>query len=67
MTNQEAIIAEGRVCYRLGFPATHPSGQFKDHDLTLDWANGWRWEREAHEQRTPPCECKGCQRHRSGL
>ena len=62
-----AIIAEGRVCYRVGLPSTHASGQFLDPDMAADWANGWRWEREEHVRRKPPCPCAGCvARRRTG-
>lgn len=64
MTVNEAIVAEGRVAYRVGLPINHPSSHFRDRDMSIDWANGWRWEREAHESRDPPCECQGCRRRR---
>ncbi len=61
---QQSIIAIGRLSYTSGLPRDHATGRFIDPDMSIDWGNGWRWEKEDHEKRKPPCNCAGCIRRR---
>jgi hypothetical protein len=61
---QAALIQEGRAAYGLGLPADHCTSRFKDRDMCIDWGNGWRWEKEKHQERRR-CSCDGCIRERN--
>lgn len=61
---KQSIVKIGRMSYACGFPRDHATGRFIDNDMTIYWANGWRWEQEEHAARKVKCSCAGCIRLR---
>ena len=61
---RNALVQEGRNSYIVGLPNDDFRSEFVDPDMSIDWRNGWRWEMQDHETKTPDCACAGCRRQR---